>query len=123
MKKSHIFGHKSIWMGDVKIQLADLERTLLDGIMRPDLCGGFREVLNAFHLNQDRIDMNQIISYTLKTEASTSKRLGWILESLKVDNNKMEFLETLPFKGWIRLDNSSPKKGNYNKRWQIQENL
>lgn len=123
MKESHLFGHTSLWVGDAKVQLSNIERTLLDGIMRPDLCGGFREVLNAFHLNQNRIDMEQIISYALRVDVSTAKRLGWILEALGVDNKKIEPLKDLSFSGWIRLDNSSPKKGNYNKRWQIQENL
>lgn len=45
------------------IRVTDLERTLIDAVVRPFYCGGVYEVLKAFELCSDKISINRISSY------------------------------------------------------------
>jgi predicted transcriptional regulator of viral defense system len=40
----HYWGVKAAFMGEARVRITDIERTLIDGLSSPDLCGGFREV-------------------------------------------------------------------------------
>ena len=44
-KETYFFGHSKVWIGDVLIIITDKERTLIDGLIKPQYCGGFMEVL------------------------------------------------------------------------------
>ena len=121
VKKEEFFGMSHIWHGNAKIPVTDLERTLLDGLAKPKYCGGFADVIHAFTVKD--IDVKKIISYALKLNVSVAKRLGWVLEKTGYKDEEINFLAELPFKGFIKLDASREKRGPYNHRWQIQENL
>ena len=44
------FGSEKVWVGDARVSVTDLERTLLDGLSMPRHCGDFAEVLHAFRV-------------------------------------------------------------------------
>jgi predicted transcriptional regulator of viral defense system len=122
VKKEHFFGFKSAWIGPVRIHISDLERTLLDGLIKPQFCGGIQEVLNAYKNHINRVNVKALLDYGSILDASVAKRLGWILEKINPDQD-LSILKEIPFKGFIKLDISAPKEGIYNKHWQIVENL
>ena len=64
VKPGRFFGEEKVWVGEARVSITDLERTLLDGLSMPQHCGGFAEALHAFQLG-----------------ITTAKRLGWALES------------------------------------------
>lgn len=121
VRKAHFFGIELIWIGEAQIPITDLERTLLDGLTRPKYCGGFMEVLHAF-TRRDFV-IKKIVDYALRLDVSVAKRLGWVLEKIGYTNDSLEPLLKLPIKGFVKLDASEEKTGQYNKRWQIQENI
>ena len=121
VRKEHFFGLEYIQRSDARIQVIDLERTLLDGLIRPKYCGGFSEVLHAFSISD--FDIKKIIDYALRLDASVAKRLGWVLEKFNYNGAEIDRLFALPFKGYAKLNPSGEKKGPYNKRWHIQENI
>lgn len=122
VKKEHFFGFKSVWIGPVRVHVSDLERTLLDGLIKPQFCGGIQEVLNAYQNHIDRVNVKTLLDYGRQLDASVAKRLGWVLEKIDPDQD-LSVLKVIPFKGFIKLDISAPKEGIYNKHWQIVENL
>lgn len=122
-KESIFFGQEEVWLGEAKITITDKERTLLDGLARPKDCGGFMEVLNAFKIALNEIDIKKIVEYSLKLDVSTSKRLGWVLSEIGVPESKILKLENLAYKGHIKLDTCGPQQGAYDKKWQIIENI
>ena len=79
IKQDQFFGHEKACIGQISIIITDLERTLLDGLIKPKYCGAFREVLDAYSQALDRIDLSKIISYAQQTNDAVCKRLGYIL--------------------------------------------
>jgi predicted transcriptional regulator of viral defense system len=122
VKRKHFFGIEKIWIGEASIPITDIERTLLDGLIKPKYCGGFMEVLSAYSTPRD-FSLSKLVEYALRLDVSVAKRLGWVLEYTGIEDECLEILAALPFRGFIKLDPSANKSGPYNKRWQIQENI
>ena len=117
------FGTEQVWLDEARVTITNPERTLLDGLCRPRSCGDFAEVLHAFDALGDRLDVERIVDYARKIDAATVKRLGWVLEELGVDGQRLERLARFPVKGFRTLDPTGPRKGPCNRRWMIQENV
>lgn len=123
IKPERFFGIEDIWVNEARVKMTDPERTLLDGLMAPQYCGDFSEVLHAFDVRAPKLDVERIISYALKLDAATVKRLGWILEQQNIDMAKLEPLRKVPINGYRPLDPSGPRRGRCGAGWMIQENL
>ena len=123
VKPERFFGTEKVWIGEARVTITDPERTLLDGLSRPQYCGDFAEVLHGFEVRGGDLDLRRIIEYALKLDAATAKRLGWVLERQGVDLSKLERLAALPIKSYRKLDPTGPRKGPTDARWMIQENL
>jgi predicted transcriptional regulator of viral defense system len=123
VKPERFFGTEKVWVGDARVVVTDPERTLLDGLAMPQYCGDFAEVLHSFDVRGTNLDLERIIEYALKLDKAIVKRLGWVLERQGVKPATLERLAALPIKGFRTLDPSGPRKGPYNQRWMIQENL
>ncbi len=121
VKKDHYFGFDHTWRGNTKIPITDLERTLLDGLIKPKHCGGMREVIHAYTISD--FDLERLISYALRLDVAVAKRLGWILEHIGYKDKLVKKLEAVPRKGYIKLNPSGKDTGKYNKRWQVRENI
>jgi predicted transcriptional regulator of viral defense system len=123
VKPERFFGVEDVWVDESRIKITDPERTLLDGLMAPQYCGDFAEVLHAFELRAPKLDVERIIGYALKLDAATAKRLGWILERQGIASDRLEPLRAVPIEGYRVLDPSSPRDGSHEARWMIQVNL
>jgi predicted transcriptional regulator of viral defense system len=123
IKKEYYFGFEKIWVDQSQVLITDLERTLLDGLMMPEYCGDFQEVLHAFKISKSNINIEKIIHYALKLDKSIIKRLGWILEKLNIEKSDLKDLLQVAIKSYRKLDPRGPSKGPYNRKWMIQENI
>jgi predicted transcriptional regulator of viral defense system len=123
VKPERFFGMEKVWVGEARVTITDPERTMLDGLMMPQYCGDFAEVLHAFEVRGDRLKLDRIVEYALRLDAATAKRLGWVLEHQGVGPNRLESLLKVPIKGYRTLDPTGPRKGPCNNHWMIQENL
>ena len=119
IQQENFWGIEKVFLGDIKVSITDLERTLIDGLMRPQYCGGFREVLNAFTLARNRLDPHKIIEYGKRCPVAVQKRLGWVLNHLAIQ----EDLEIPLTQHFDKLDSSGPRRGKQNKTWMIFENI
>ena len=117
------FGIEQQWQGEVSFYVTNLERTLLDGIIRPQYCGGFREVLHAYQEAASRMNISVLMDYAKRHSIAAAKRLGWILECLDLFPDERVYLRQIPYKSFIKLDASGPNKGICNKTWMIRENI
>lgn len=123
VKPERFFGIEDVWVNESRIKITDPERTLLDGLMAPQYCGDFAEVLHAFEVRVPKLDLERIINYARKLDAATVKRLGWILERQGVESTRLEPLREVPVKGYRVLDPTGPRRGPCHARWMIQVNL
>ncbi len=82
-KPSYFFGLKTVWCSNVKVQLADPSRMIIDIMNHPTLGGGIRtsvDILkNYFRSNEKSIDL--LINYSKKLgHGVVYKRLGFLIE-------------------------------------------
>ncbi len=80
---SALFGTKPVWRGQVKINVADSTRTVLDMLDDPALGGGIRPTVDVFHayIGSDKKDTKLLIQYADRLgNGAVFKRLGFIAE-------------------------------------------
>ena len=123
IKPERFFGIKDFWVGEVKVTITDPERTLIDGLISPKHFGGWAEIYSAFESRISSLDLARMVDYSLRLDAVITKRLGWIMEKVGVEDSILRRLEAVPIRGYRVLDSTGPRKGTCNKRWMIQENL
>ena len=123
VKPERYFGVRQVWVNEARVTVTDPERTLLDGLTMPQYLGDFSEVLHAFEVRGDELDLERITEYALRLDAATAKRLGWILEHQGVGQDRLGPLAEVEVKGYRTLDPSGPRRGPCNRHWMIQENL
>jgi predicted transcriptional regulator of viral defense system len=123
VKPKKFFGMGQVWIGEARVKVTDPERTLLDGLSRPQYCGDFSEVLLAFETRLASLELEKIIEYAIRLDGATAKRLGWVLEHLGVDSIHLDRLLAVPVKGYRKLDSTGPRRGPCDRRWMIQVNL
>ena len=123
VKPERYFGVEKVWIGESRITITDPERTLLDGLSRPQYCGDFAEVLHAFEVRSADLNIERSIAYAFKMDDATVKRLGWVLGHQGIESSRLERLAAAPINGYRLLDPTGPRRGPCNRRWMIQENL
>lgn len=78
-----LFGLKSVWRGQVKVDVSDPSRTMLDLLSDPQLGGGIRSTVDMFenYLKSEKKDLNLLIDYAARLgNGAAFKRLGFLLE-------------------------------------------
>lgn len=122
-KKEHFWGDETRWVTkQEKVRVSDLERTILDGLDRPDLCGGILEVARGIWTKKADMDSQKMLKYAKKFRTKAAlKRLGITLETLKINGELTEaLLEMLEdSEDYILMDPASSKEGKHLKRWHI----
>lgn len=123
VKPDHYFGIEKVWIEQSQVMITDLERTLLDGLMKPQYCGDFQEVLYAFKVAHKRINLYKLIDYALLLDGATIKRLGYILQKLGYTDSELSKLLIASVTGYRKLDPTGPNRGTCNKKWMIIDNI
>jgi len=121
----HFFGTKKIWIDNFnKVVCSDLEKTIIDCLFKPDYAGGIVEIARAIYVSREKIRFNVLLEYAIKfTSQAVVKRLGFILELLKIETNIIEDLQKLKTNSVVLLDTELPKTGKIKTKWSIQQNI
>lgn len=125
-KKINFFGIKETWVeNNEKVQVSDLERTLLDGLKQPSYCGGFSEVAKAFSIKHSSIDPQKIIDYAIKLNIGVViRRLGYIMELYEIGSRAhWELLQSKITSSYLLLDPDLPATGPHLAKWRLQLNI
>jgi len=73
------------------LRVTDRERTLLDGLQEPDLCGGFAKVLQAWKRSRDMLRVDTVLDYTERLESAVLRqRVGYLLELLDIEHPRLD---------------------------------
>jgi len=121
----HYFGIEQRFINENAFYITDLERTLMDGLVRPQYCGGFFEVIEAFRIAYERnqIDPQKTTHYAGQYGILVSKRLGWVFETLGIFSQEKGYLKNIPYKGIYKLDISKPNVGEVIPGWNLKRNF
>lgn len=107
-----LFGTKPIWRGQVKVNVSDQTRTVLDMLNDPSLGGGIRPTVDVFksYLKSEQKDTGLLISYAdLLGNGAVFKRMGFLVERIaKDEKNLIEACRSRLTTGNAKLDPSLP---------------
>lgn len=121
LDRKRFFGFEEEWIGNVKFRISDREKTIADCLYMPEYSGGMSEVAKAF---KEKLDIGKLCGFALGMEdMATVKRLGYLLDKLKVDKAAAEKLLQKVGGGYCLMDTAGPKTGTKNKKWKIVENV
>lgn len=120
------FGLAVVWRGQVRIQVSDPERTLVDVLDDPAFGGGIRHVADVLVSWSERPDRDaaKLITYAERLGNRTVfKRLGHLVELLELE--QPDLLATCRDRissGLSKLDPSIAATGSIVKRWNLRVN-
>jgi predicted transcriptional regulator of viral defense system len=122
-----LFGTTPVWRDQVRVQVSDPTRTMVDVLDDPTLGGGMRTVADVFYeyfASEHRNDAFLVDYGDRFGNRAVFKRLGYLLEHLGVDapellNACLERRST----GLVALDPSVGAKGRIVRRWGIRVNV
>lgn len=114
------FGYKTMTYSNERIQISDLERTIIDVISKPKHAGGWNETIKCLK-NLDEINYKQLITYFKKINNKTiARKTGYILEKLNNINPSQKIIEEIKeLSGSNDLYFDNAKKGIYDQKWNL----
>jgi predicted transcriptional regulator of viral defense system len=123
--QKHFFGAKKIWIDSYhKVMCSDLEKTFVDCLFKPGYAGGIAEIGKALYKARPSINYEKLLEYCEQFDSqAVIKRLGFLLELLKVENPIIDKLQKLKTNTYIVLDTEMPKEGKRLSRWRVQQNI
>lgn len=115
VREQVLFGLKPVWRGQVRVNVSDPSRTLLDLLADPALGGGLRatvDVLRTYLESKEFKDIKRLLDYTMQLKnGAVFKRLGFLLERYApAEAEAIAFCRTHLSQGNAKLDPALPSK-------------
>jgi predicted transcriptional regulator of viral defense system len=126
VKSENMWGYTPVWISvEEQVQVSDPERTILDGLARPDLCGGVSEIVTGLLIRKDDLDWEKLIEYSKRLQIqAVAKRLGYLLEFYGLGISKdLNHLQEQVGPSYALLDPLLPASGHFQARWRLQLNI
>jgi predicted transcriptional regulator of viral defense system len=125
-KEADLFGFTESWVSKTeKVQVSDVERTIVDGLKLPAYCGGLTEVAKGFWMKRDSIDTRKIVDYALRLDlGAVIRRLGFLMELFGVNPpSELDRLRLKLTNTYSSLDPDLPNEGKFTARWRLRMNV
>jgi len=119
--KDKIFGTKSIWRGQARVQIADKHRTIVDLLADPESGGGIRHVESCLwhYFKDSEADTNILIQYAEKLgNGAVFKRLGFLLSQKPGNETWIDLCGQRLTQGNAKLDPALPSQ-RLVKAWRL----
>jgi predicted transcriptional regulator of viral defense system len=123
---SALWGTEPVWVTPYeRVTVSDLERTILDGLARPDLCAGIGQVATGLWMRHDDLDWAKLADYAQKLGTrAVAQRLGYLLELYDLGSPAaIKTLQEMVGTSYARLDPLLADNGSYLARWRLRLNL
>ncbi|HFZ6229783.1 TPA: hypothetical protein ACILPC_003650 [Clostridioides difficile] len=113
-------GIKKIEFEGSLIEVTNLERTLIDIVVRPQYSGDVFEVLNAYKMAKGRLSTNRLKSMLKKLEYTYPyhQAIGLYMEKAGYEDKQLNLLKSIPIQYDFFLTNEM-KNPNYSSEWKI----
>lgn len=126
IRSKEVFGAIPQWVDSrEQVPVSDRERTIIDCLRRPDLCGGYIEADAGTWMVRDRVDTAKLVDYAIRLGVgAVIRRVGYLLDSCKIgtDADRGRLVRHLT-KTYHLLDPSMPAQGHYYAKWHLRLNV
>lgn len=125
-KPKYFFGSTHHWVTKTqKIEVSDLERTIIDGLRQSGCCGGFSEVAKGYWMRRQDMDIKKLVEYALVLDiGAVYRRLGYLLELFKTEEtDQVELLRKKLTSTYVLLDPTMPAEGKFIAHWRLRLNV
>lgn len=123
---SALWGFGPVWVTPYEqVVVSDLERTILDGLARSELCAGVGQVATGLWMRHDDLGWDRLVAYAQKLDVrAVAQRLGYLLELYGLGTPaSIEALQAMVGTAYALLDPLLPEGGPYLARWRLRLNL
>lgn len=119
VKKEKMFGITTEWIENEKVNITDREKTIIDCLDRPDLCGGIVEAAKA--VKSREFAAIKIMEYAKRIGSSAVlRRLGYLCDIYGIKTG----LEPERTRNYVKLDPAMPlNKKDLNAKWRLYLNV
>jgi predicted transcriptional regulator of viral defense system len=120
---SRIAGTINVWRGRERVPISDRERTIIDALRRPELCGGVRhlaDIMREYGRSAER-DFRKLANVAREfANGATWKRLGYLAEVLWPEEKALaEEARNHLTAGIVKLDPRVSRRGTLLRRWGL----
>ncbi len=127
IKSDEIFGTKTIWSSNRKVEMADKPRTIIDILNRPEDGGGAElayEICKAY-LSSPEANSTALLEYAERLDnRAIFKRLGFVAEQATPSKTSLiAACHQKISKGLSLFDPTGPQKGRIYSRWNLRVNI
>ena len=122
-QRRHLFGLTEHWATkQEKVRVSDRERTIIDGLKQPELCGGMTEVAKGLWMRRRELKVERLVEYAHRIGVgAVVRRLGFLLETYEMaDVQDLDRLQSSLTATYVRLDPVLPAEGKHLRRWRLQ---
>ena len=127
--KRKFFGFGPVDILGYKVMMSDREKTAIDCIDRPKLCGGVGEAATIFAVACRRLDWDKTVTYLEQIKSTTiSRRFGWLCEHVGAEipeTMRARLLQLAAGSSTAFLGPRKPKQNaiGYQKSWKLSVNV
>lgn len=128
LSRKRLFGYKEIVVMGERINVSDLERSVLDAIDRPELVGGIEAAAQAvFHAGK-KLNFRKLLGYLRRFDDSAlARRFGYLCELLKValpeDTRDYLAAQARRIPAYLGTPRRWGTEGELNRRWSLILNV
>lgn len=125
-QRKHLFGIEEHWVTkQVKVNVSDIDRTIIDGLKQLEYCGGITEVAKGLWMQRERVSPERLVTYAIRLGVgAVIRRLGFLLELYEIGADKTtEALRGHLTSTYVPLDPLLPNQGKYLHRWRLCLNV
>jgi predicted transcriptional regulator of viral defense system len=116
-----LFGMKTLWRGQARVNISDKHRTIIDLLARPEIGGGIRHVEQCLrnYLRDAEANTETLISYAEKLgNGAVFKRLGFLTSQIPGNESLAQSCRQRLTQGIAKLDPSLPSR-RLIKAWRL----
>jgi predicted transcriptional regulator of viral defense system len=124
--QNRFFGFKTICINKYeKVMVSDIEKTIVDAVSRPQLCGGLIEVGKAIYETREKINNQKLFDYFSRNKIlAATKRYLFLSDLLGITCTSYHenLLKTIGT-GYPLLDTTGPDLGRKNSKFGLKINI
>jgi len=122
LTEAKFFGYDAVAVGTHRVNVASVEKTLVDCADHPEHCGGITELAKG--LAAANVDQESLTKYLLRLgNGAAIKRIVYLADLLDVDLGPRETLVNAFTSGYSKLDPTRGDEGQYASEYRLLLNV